>query len=440
MPVREALSGDAGDLTPRSLPPALLTMANYNGTLAAVRAFGRAGIPVVTADPSRLAVSGWSKYTTRRVQCPPVQAAERFLDWLMEFGAKHGRHVLLPTSDDTAWLYSLHREQLSRYFYLSPVSVDIIYGLLNKRLLYSHAVEAGLSVPRTWFPRTPEELEACAREARFPVLVKPLTQVMFTNRNKGSLVETVDELQTRFAWVARQHYGEKLLKLDSTVSQPMVQEYFKNAATGIYNISAYVHDDGRLRGARAARKLLQQPRRLGTGVCFEEAPVVPELAAALERMVARVGFSGVFEAEFINAEAEPLLIDFNPRFYNQMAFDIARGLPLPLLVYYKALGQQQLLQRTIDEALRGSPGPPDRAYVDLFSLRILLFGQGLSGALSREEKQRWTDWYKRHRGRLTYAVLDRDDRVPAFLAGLQLAVRYSRHPRNFYRSMVLNRA
>ena len=101
-------------------------MANYNGTLGAVRAFGRAGIPVVTADPSRLAVSGWSRYTTHRAQCPPVQAVERFLDWLMEFGAKHGRHVLLPTSDDTAWLYSLHRQQLSQYFHLSPVSVDVI--------------------------------------------------------------------------------------------------------------------------------------------------------------------------------------------------------------------------------------------------------------------------------------------------------------------------
>ena len=51
------------------LPPALLTMANYTGTLAAVRALGRAGIPVTTADPSRLAVSAWSKYATVRVRC-----------------------------------------------------------------------------------------------------------------------------------------------------------------------------------------------------------------------------------------------------------------------------------------------------------------------------------------------------------------------------------
>src|SRR5262245_34860116 len=101
------------------LPPALLTMANYNGTLAAVRALGRAGIRVTTVDANRLAVSAWSKFASTSVQAPRVQDSERFLEWLMGFGAKHGRHVLLPTSDDTAWLYSLHRDELSRHFYLS---------------------------------------------------------------------------------------------------------------------------------------------------------------------------------------------------------------------------------------------------------------------------------------------------------------------------------
>jgi len=414
-------------------------MANYNGTLAAVRSLGRNGIRVVTADPSRLAVSAWSKYTTRKAQSPPVKAPERFLEWLVEFGKANGRHVLLPTSDDTAWLYALHREELSRYFHLLSTPVDVVYRLLNKRLLYRDAVDAGLHVPRTWFPETADDLARCAREAQLPVLVKPLTQIMFTNQNKGSLVESVAELNDRYAWVKRQHYEDKLLNLDPSVAQPMIQEFFTDAATGIYNISAYVHQ-GRVVGARAARKLLQQPRRLGTGVCFEEAPILPDVAAGLERLVARVGFSGVFEAEFINADQTPLLIDFNPRFYNQMAFDIVRGLPLPLLAYYDALGDETRLREAIAVAARSSDQPIGRVYVDLISLRILLIGQGLSGAMSPAEKKRWTEWYRQHRDRCTYAVIDREDRAPFWLAGFQTGMRYARHPRNFIRSMVLNRA
>jgi len=425
------------DSTSGALPPALLTMANYNGTLAAVRSLGGYGIPVTTADPSRLAVSAWSRFTSSRVRSPHVQDTQRFLEWLLAFGRSHGKHVLLPTSDDTAWLYSLHREELSPYFYLSSTPFEVISRLLNKRRLYQDAVEAGLHIPRTWFPDAEEDLRRIAAEAHFPVMIKPLTQVMFKTQSKGLLAESPDQLAPRFAEFARQPYTSTLLDLDPTASRPMVQEFFPDAATGIYNISAYVRD-GRIIGARAARKLLQQPRRLGTGVCFEEAPVKPELFAGLDRLVARVGFSGVFEAEFIDTDTDAVLIDFNPRFYNQMGFDIARGLPLPLLAYFDALGQdfgKQTLAQPIQTA-----GPSNgRVYVDLFSLKLIMFAQRWSGVLAPGEREKWADWYQANRPRCTYAVLDKNDKLPAILAALQIVIRHGRHPRNFLKSIVLNR-
>jgi D-aspartate ligase len=424
-------------MSPR-LPPALLTMADYYGTLAAVRALGRAGIPITTADPRRLAVSAGSKYTNVRARCPSVRDTDRFLEWLIDFGTRHGKHVLLPTSDDTAWVYSLHREELSRHFYLASPPIDVIYRILNKRSLYRDAVEAGLETPRTWFPETAADLERSGREARFPVVVKPRTQVMFKTQSKGIFVESADQLASRYAEFSRQAFEARLLDRDPCASQPMVQEFFSEAATGIYNISAFVHR-GRLCGARAARKLLQQPRRLGTGICFEETPVASELAAGLERLAAKAGFNGVFEAEFIIAQEHAILIDFNPRFYNQMGFDIARGLPLPSLAYYDALGDHEQLEK-ICESVRAPAEPDDRVYVDLFALRLLLLAQNLAGVLSNAEKKRWTDWYEKHRDRCTYAVIDAADKRPAWLAAVKHIVRYGRHPRNFLTSMVLNRS
>ena len=411
-------------------------MANYNGTLAAVRSLGRHGIRVTTADPSRLSVSAWSRFTTVRAQSPAVQDTERFLAWLLDYGATQGRHVLLPTSDDTAWLYALHRDRLSQYFHLASPPFQTIAGLLNKRRLYQTATDCGLHVPRTWFPDSPSDLARVAGEARFPVVVKPVTQVMFRTQSKGMLAESADQLESRYAQFSLHPHSPTLLDLDPTASRPMVQEFFPEAATTIYNISAYVHD-GRLIGARAARKLLQQPRRLGTGVCFEEAMVVPELAEGLGQLVSRVGFRGVFEAEFIDTPNHPVLIDFNPRFYNQMGFDIGRGLPLPLLAYFDALGSDAKVRELSLNA------PEDRVghvYVDLFSLRLILVAQRLSGALTAADRKRWREWYGRHSGRCTYAVLDSTDRVPGLLAALHLVVRHGRHPRSFFRSMILNRS
>jgi predicted ATP-grasp superfamily ATP-dependent carboligase len=427
-----------GSSAEAALPPALLTNADYYGTLAAVRSLGRAGIRVTVADPSRFGVSSWSKYATARVKSPRVRNTDEFLTWLLDFGAKNGRHVLLPTSDDTAWLYALHREDLSYYFDLASPSVDVIYSLLNKRRLYQKAVDAGLDVPRTWFPESAAEVIQCGSEARFPVVVKPVTQVMFKTSSKGICVQTADQLQDRYAEFARQPHEDALLQFDPTAARPMVQEFYPEAATGIYNISAYA-DRGRLCGVRAARKLLQQPRQLGVGVCFEEASVAPELAAGLERLVSTIGFSGIFEAEFIQRSGEAMLIDFNPRFYNQMGFDISRGLPLPLLAYYDALGSRTAFKELCD---RVSPQAQSQGAVsvDLSSLRVLLFVQRLSGALSYAEKKKWTEWYDTNRDRRTDCALDADDVLPFWFGSAKLMIRYGRHPRSFFRSIVLNRA
>lgn len=418
------------------LPPVLLTAANYSGTLAAVRSLGRAGIRVTTADPARAAISAWSTYVSARHRCPPVRDGERFLEWLITFGRAHPKHVLIATSDDTAWLYARHRDRLREYFYIASPPIEVVHGLLNKATLYEHARAVGLRVPRTWLPRDVADLDGCRRDARFPVIVKPKTQVQFRTQSKGALVMSPDDLERRYTAVARQPYGTEILRLDDTIGAPMVQEFCPEAALGIYNISAYAYQ-GRVCGVRAARKLLQQPRRLGVGVCFEEAPILADRVAGLERLVARLPFNGVFEAEFIETASHAMLIDFNPRFYNQMAFDIARGLPLPVLAYLDALGEDAALEALL---ARAAVAPPlvGRVFVDCVSLWLLLLAQRLSGALTGAETKRWTEWYETHRHRCTFTYLDAADAWPLRLAVLQLALRHARHPRHFMRAIVFN--
>ena len=413
-----------------SKPPALLTMPGHHGTLAAVRNLGRHGVPVTMADPARFTNAGWSKYTTRSERCPPIRDTERFLDWLLTFGRRNEAHVLLPTCDDTAFLYSLHREQLSQHYYLGVPPVQVLHNLLHKRLLTEHARAVGLLTPQSWTPRSLEEVRDLAKNARFPLLVKPTTQVLFDPRMKGVMVRDRDKLVATYQRVARDRFGVSLRNYDASVTQPLIQEFFTDAAlSGIYSVCGHARD-GQILETRAARKVLQWPRRLGIGVCFEAAAIDQELVDAVGRLIRRVGFSGTFEAEFVQDGERRLLIDFNPRFYSQMGFDVARGLPLPLIAYRDAMGESW--------APPAAEAPSQAStYAHGAALQVLLLAQRVSGVLTREEQEKWHRWY--HDPTRVDAVLDSDDPMPALMDKLSIARDLARHPLRFVRVIALNR-
>lgn len=418
-------------------PPALLAAANFYGTLAAVRCLGRAGVPVTMAESRVLAPARWSRYVTRRIGCPDIRDCERFIEWLLKFGEKEPGHVLYPTCDDLAWLYSVHKKELSRHFRLFQPSTESVYSLLNKKHLQLAGSEVGLQFPKTWFPEeTP--LEQIAKEAKFPVLLKPRTQILFETRTKGRKVDRPEELaESQAHFKANNHYQKYLLDRDPLANQPLIQEYRPEAANKIYNLSGFVDETGALLTVRGSVKVLQRPRQLGIGLCFEEAEVKQELAEKLRALCQKVGYHGVFEVEFIQTEDDDLLIDFNPRFYNQMAFDIARALPLPLLVYEAALGNLDNVRSAIAGARDWKP-QAKHIFCHVRLLNLILGAQTLSGRLPASEFKAWRKWYVAHRGGQVDAVVDSGDPLPGMVDLAEMVLSNLRHPRAFVRWVMLD--
>ena len=391
----------------------LLTTGGYHGTLAAVRALGRAGVPVVVADSDAFAVARWSCFTRSRVFAPPVRdKQDRFLDWLLAYGKRsRQRHVLLPTCDDTAWLYARHRDELSRHFHVSGCSGDAVYGLLNKRQLMAACREVGIDTPGTRSPSSEAELERVASDARYPVLIKPTSQVLFESRHKGKVVGDRAELLATHRRFRELRYGDALLAYDASVSWPLVQEYFSTADRSIYNLSGYIGRDPADSVLRASRKVLQE-REIGVGICFERAQVHAELVQAVRALFARLGYHGIFEIEFIPAHGRFYLIDANPRFYGELAFDVARNMPLPLIAYFDALGDMQAVRALIAAATELPDAP--RAHMYRVGFEMYLRTQRFSGALSVEQQRVWRDW-QAAQGALSDAVHDGEDWVPSLI-------------------------
>lgn len=418
-------------------PPVLLTVGQFYGTLAAARCLGRAGVPVTLADKHPLAPARWSRFVTRRVRCPEPRDTEAFLAWLLEFGAASPRHVLLPSSDELAWLIAENRDALAPHYHLLPTPFAAVDGLLDKHALHQHCQSVGVGVPETRYPRSEEEALAMAVEVGFPLILKPRTQVLLDSRSKGMLAAEPAGLRACFRdFMVNNHHGERIRRRSPDVEWPMLQRYYAGARDSIYGFEGYVDGAGEIVCVRATRKVFQHPRKLGIGVCFEEAPVDEGLLGGLRRLCRRVGYQGIFEVEYVEDGSGPVLIDFNPRFYGQMAFDIDRGLPLPRLAYSDALGDRAAFAALVAGANAPRTSPP-RVYCHRFLFELMLRGQRLSGHLPEAEAQRWRRWWTEHRAAATDAVADRGDPLPwgADVVGHLTAI--ARHPRSAVRSMFL---
>jgi len=65
----------------------------------------------------------------------------------------------------------------------------------------------------------------------------------------------------------------------------MVQQFFTEAAQGIYSISGFIDASGKRLAVRAANKVLQRPRKLGIGLCFSQRVFDEDRVVSLAQLV-----------------------------------------------------------------------------------------------------------------------------------------------------------
>lgn len=351
--------------------------------------------------------------------------------WLIDYGRSHEKSVLYPTCDELAWLLAHYRDQLAEYFYMYSPAAATLESLLDKRRLYEAANAVGICTPKTWYPREEAELAAIMEEAP-GVIVKPRSQTFYGAHAKGERATKL--VQLRRIWSRYRGYGfaREVTESMSDVELPMVQEYLPLTASRVVSISGFADTSGRIIASRASCKVLQMPRRAGVGLCFESVRTDPKLQQSLENLCARVGYHGVFEAEFAEHAGRHFLIDFNPRYFGQMGFDIARGMPLPWLAHLFSTGQEDEA-RQLAAGLRASDEHEYSA--DSLALRWHLFFGGILGRISASERRHWRQWLSARPEQFHDTIASRHDRGPAIASVIGRTWSTLAHPRAYWRSL-----
>jgi D-aspartate ligase len=392
----------------------LLASASSVGTIAAVRLLGAEGFEVSVVSSHRLGAAAWSNFTARSYSAPPESETRGFLERLLAIGKNKPGQILLPTSDETAWLYTLNADELGRYFRVSQPSAAAMLKILDKKLFAEAAIRAGLEVLPSWNPRDLDEVASLAPTLPYPILIKPRTHVHRLRNDKGDVVYSGGELVRQYQrFFDREKAGAVEAPLSREANLPMLQQFVRVGSEGILSITGFIDRTGELFVTRGAVKVFQRSQPVGVGVCFESRTPPPALSDAVRALCKELGYFGIFEVEFIWSGGSWAAIDFNPRLFNQIAMDIRRGMPLPLFACLEAAGETKSLREAVAKAQ--TEKDEHTILFDRFTLRAILFAQKMTARISTVDHAYWRSWMKQHAAHDVDFVADKRDPIPELI-------------------------
>jgi len=376
----------------------------------------------------------WSRFSRLRTRAPSSDASpSAILDWLEQMGRRSPGMVLYPTTDEYAWLMAYGSERLGHYYRMYSPGVATLSTLLDKSALHRMCVDLGIPTPTTWSPGSAREAEALV-EQHGPLLMKPRSQMFYLGNGKGSVLHKPEHARRAFGHHERtSSYPKELLAHCPDLERPLLQAYVASGAHGTYSVSGFIDHHGNVLAQRAAMKTLQTPPQVGVGLEFESAEVDADALAAVVRLCRKVGYFGVFEVEFVRDGGVPKLVDFNPRYFGQMAFDIARHAALPWLVHLAACGHED---RARAEAILDAPLDAPRHYLNRVGLGFeLLSSLGHPAATLSVFRSLWSGRSRR----AVDATWQASDPGPALAAAAALIGWAVRHPLTIARGIARRR-
>ena len=374
----------------REQPLAVILGTSWNA-LSFARSLGRRRVPVLLLDNSRRKLGSHTRFG-RVVVVPHVDDdPQEWIKTLRFVGARlTDPGVLVPTGDAHTLFLARHEQLLRPHFRFVVPARETVEQIVNKRLQYAVAQEAGIPIPRTHFPESAEQVRELSAELRFPCVLKPyesdagrraLGQKVLLARSIGELVSGYERLAERGV-------------------EAMVQQIVPGVDRALFGYLAVWDGDGRELAWLTKRKLRQSPPGFGDGSLqvTVEAPEVAELSRRLLRAFDYRGFVGV-EFKLDAATGGYHLMEINPRTVSGNQLAISGGVDLPWVGYRYLTGSTN----------GAEPVPAFRPGVKFLNEELDVEAYL---ALRKSDGMTIGQWARSIRGTTSTAIWARDDPLP----------------------------
>jgi predicted ATP-grasp superfamily ATP-dependent carboligase len=233
------------------------------------------------------------------------------------------RPALFPTRDLDVVFIDRFRSELSPHFRIAQAPSPTLERIINKVELTRAAADLGIPTPRTLvFDRVVPGDVAIPDDLRYPVILKAI----YAHQPRALGVSVgATQPKAHVAPTASDALGQLRLLLRAGVSV-FLQEFVPGATERLVICAGYASAHPHRSGAFTARKRLQYPRDAGIGHAVETIHR-PDLMEATLKLLASLGYQGIFEAEYKeDSEGRAHLIEINPRHWDQHLLGTACGI------------------------------------------------------------------------------------------------------------------
>lgn len=306
-------------------PRVLVTEGGNVGVLAVVRGLDRAGYEPWVAAVGRNAVAAWSRATAGAFVLPdPSVCAEAFARGVAELAEVIEAVAVLPGGEKGMLALANARLSLPSMATLAVCDRQTAGLATDKAALSELATNAGLRTPPTFFI-TAEHAARRRLPVALPAIVKPPRSELASNggfrKFNVRLVSTREQVITALGLLPDGH--------------GLLQEYHSGTLTGLGG----VFWAGKLAAAVYQRAVRTWPVDAGEMSYAVALPRDSELEQGATRLLAQIGWSGLFQMQFLENDAGRVLIDLNPRVYGSLALGLAAGQNLPGIWVDRLLGK-----------------------------------------------------------------------------------------------------
>ena len=367
---------------------AVVIGGDYQG-LGIVRSLGQQGLPICVVDDEH-SIARFSRYATFAVQVPNLREENTAVKALLEMGNRLGLKgwVLFPTRDELVAALSRHRTELSELFRVPTPEWNTVRWLWDKRNTYELAKNLNIPIPRTWFPRSLEELDQMAFP--FPVALKPAIKEHFLYATKAKAWRADNAVELR-----------ELFQRATEIARPgeiLIQELIPGDGAHQFAYCAFFKD-GKAVGSMEARRRRQHPHEFGRASTYVETVSLPALEILSERFLRAIDYYGLVEVEYkLDPRDEQFkLLDVNGRTWGYHTLGLSAGVDFPFMLYADQMG------RTV-ETCRGTSGISWIRLLTDFPTGIIEICRG---------RLHYGEFMRTLRDFNTEAVFSREDPLPA---------------------------